>query len=101
MNEKAENAPETKVVQSFDELPEDLRNAYKSQSDKVEGFYDPETHITRMIADNIKNSEWVDQVWAHENIVHGGLRSMLSPERLKRHLSENRHSARPISLYAP
>lgn len=73
---QAANASPTNIVQSSADLPENLQ-AFGENS---VALYDPSSDTVWLIADNIKSSEHAAQVWAHEQIVHHGLRGLYSPE---------------------
>lgn len=74
----AKNAAESRVVQSFDELPENIRRRYENEQTALEGVFDPNTGLVWFVADNISDAGRAAEVWAHEQIVHHGLRGMLS-----------------------
>lgn len=74
----AKNAAESRVVQTFDELPENIRRRYASEETALEGVFDPATRQVWFVADNISDAGRAAEVWAHEQIVHNGLRGMLS-----------------------
>lgn len=73
---QAADASPVTVVQNVAELPENLR-AYGENSIAL---YDPPTDTVWMIADNIESPERAAQAWAHEQIVHHGLRGLYSQE---------------------
>lgn len=73
---QAADASPVTVVQNAVELPENLR-AYGENSIAL---YDPPTDTVWMIADNIESPERAAQAWAHEQIVHHGLRGLYSQE---------------------
>jgi hypothetical protein len=81
--EQAKNAVPARAVQSFSELPEHIRKAYAGQENALEGVYDPQTRTVWLVADNLTDAGRVADVWAHEAVVHGGLRSLFSPAQLR------------------
>lgn len=83
LGENAKNAAESRVVQSFDELPENIRKRYASEQTALEGVFDPSTGQVWFVADNIADAGRAAEVWAHEQIVHNGLRGMLSDAERK------------------
>ena len=87
LNGMAQNAAETRVVQGFDELPAHLRDALKGQEKTLEGVFDPKTGTVWLVADNLTGAERAAEVWAHEQFVHHGLRSLLSPGARQRMLN--------------
>lgn len=87
LGEKAANAAETRVVQSFKELPEHIRQAYGDAASRVEGVYDPETGIVYLVADNLHSTTRAAEVWMHENVVHHGLRGLFGMAETRRLLN--------------
>lgn len=87
LNRSAKNAANTEVVQGFTDLPQHLRHRYASNSTSLEAVYDPRTQKVWFVADNIENATRAAEVWAHEQIVHHGLRGMLSEGDRKRLLN--------------
>lgn len=79
MNGMAANAARVEIVENAEALPQNLRDAYASQADSVEGLYDPATDTVWLVAENLESLERAAEVWLHENIVHHGLRSALAP----------------------
>jgi|GEM_PF-2790455 len=73
----AKNAAKTHVVQGFKDLPERIRGLYGSSQSRVEGMYDPRTDSVYLITDNLSSAERAAEVWAHEQIVHHGLRGLM------------------------
>jgi hypothetical protein len=102
--EQAQNAVPTRVVQGYADLPENIRRAYPGREGSLEGVYDPQSKSIWMVADNLTDRGRAADVWAHEAIVHGGLRSMFEPEQLKMVLdkmwiaSGNRNFLFPVLL---
>lgn len=78
LGENAKNAAESRVVQTFEELPENIRRRYASEQTALEGVFDPSTGQVWFVADNISDAGRAAEGWAHEQIVHNGLRGMLS-----------------------
>ena len=79
MNSMAANAARVEIVENAGALPQNLRDAYASQADSVEGLYDPTTDTVWLVVENLESLERAAEVWLHENIVHHGLRSALAP----------------------
>lgn len=79
MNGMAANAARVEIVENAGALPQNLRDAYASQADSVEGLYDPATDTVWLVAENLESLERAAEVWLHENVVHHGLRSALAP----------------------
>ena len=79
MNGMAANAARVEIVENAEALPQNLRDAYASQADSVEGLYDPATDTVWLVAENLESLERAAEVWLHENVVHHGLRSALAP----------------------
>lgn len=75
---KASAAAPVRVVQHFNELPEHVRKAFDGTADSLEGAYDPQDKTVYLVADNITDAGRVADVWVHEQVVHHGLRSLLS-----------------------
>lgn len=78
LNRMARNAANTEVVQSFAELPKRLCDIYANNATSVEAVYDQRTRQVYFVADNISDGTRAAEVWAHEQIVHHGLRGMLN-----------------------
>ena len=78
LGKTAKNAAPVHVVQRFDELPVGIRKKYAGNAAVLEGVYDPATGTVWLVADNLSDAGRVAEVWAHEQIVHHGLRGMLS-----------------------
>lgn len=76
LNRSAKNAANTEVVQSFADLPQHIREEFEGKT--IEAAYDPRTKKVWFVADNVENATRAAEVWAHEQIVHHGLRGMLS-----------------------
>lgn len=79
MNGMAANAARVEIVENAEALPQNLRDAYASQADSVEGLYDPTTDTVWLVVENLESLERAAEVWLHENVVHHGLRSALAP----------------------
>uniref|UniRef100_UPI0026306728 strawberry notch C-terminal domain-containing protein n=1 Tax=uncultured Desulfovibrio sp. TaxID=167968 RepID=UPI0026306728 len=73
----AKNAATARVVQSFDELPASIREAHKNARTTLEGVFDPRSGAVYLVADNLTSESRAAEVWAHEQVVHHGLRSIL------------------------
>ena len=79
MNSMAANAARVEIAENAGALPQNLRDAYASQANMVEGLYDPTTDTVWLVAENLESLERAAEVWLHENMVHHGLRSALAP----------------------
>lgn len=88
LNKGAKNAAVAEVVQSFRDLPQDLQRRYAGNSTSLEAVYDPRTKKVWFVADNISDARRAVEVWAHEQIVHNGLRGMLSEGERTRLLNQ-------------
>lgn len=69
----------TKVVGSFDRLPEEIQRAHPEKTD-AESIYDPTTNQLFILTDNIKDPVRATEVWAQQQLMNGGMRSLL-PEK--------------------
>lgn len=78
LGKTAKNAAPVHVVQRFDDLPANIRKKHAENAAALEGVYDPATGTVWLVADNLSDAGRVAEVWAHEQIVHHGLRGMLS-----------------------
>ena len=78
LGKTAKNAAPVHVVQRFAELPVGIRKKHAGNAAVLEGVYDPATGTVWLVADNLSDAGRVAEVWAHEQIVHHGLRGMLS-----------------------
>ncbi|WP_165178201.1 hypothetical protein, partial [Desulfovibrio sp. ZJ369] len=83
LGKTARNAAPVRVVQHFAELPESIREKYAGSVSSLEGVYDPRSRVVWLVADNLTDTGRVAEVWAHEQIVHHGLRGMLSDAERK------------------
>ncbi len=72
------------VVQSIEELPEQLKEQVKDSGaeNDVEGIYDPNVNKVYLIADNLSSPERAVEVARHEVIGHYGMENMLGKERM-------------------
>jgi len=84
----AKNAATSRVVQSFDELPYSIRERYSDAKNSVEGVFDPRSGVVWIVADNLSDPTRAAEVWAHEQIVHHGLRGLLPADARKRVLNQ-------------
>jgi hypothetical protein len=84
----AKNAAASRVVQGFDELPYSIRERYSDAKNSVEGVFDPRSGVVWMVADNLSDPTRAAEVWAHEQIVHHGLRGLLPADVRKRVLNQ-------------
>ena len=91
MNGMAANAARVEIVENAGDLPQNLRDAYASQADSVEGLYDPATDTVWLVAENLESLERAAEVWLHENVVHHGLRSALAPAQRRLLLNQLWH----------
>lgn len=85
----AKNAAPVRVVQHFEELPESIKGKYAGNASTLEGVYDPRSRAVWLVADNLSDAGRVAEVWAHEQIVHHGLRGLLSDAERKTVLSQS------------
>lgn len=85
----AKNAAPVRVVQHFEELPESIKGKYVGNVSTLEGVYDPRSRAVWLVADNLSDAGRVAEVWAHEQIVHHGLRGLLSDAERKTVLSQS------------
>lgn len=84
----AKNAATSRVVQSFDELPYSIRERYSDAKNSVEGVFDPRSGVVWLVADNLSDATRTAEVWAHEQIVHHGLRGLLPADARRRVLNQ-------------
>jgi hypothetical protein len=75
---RAAGAARTEAVQSFKDLPERIRKIYRGRENSLEGVYDPQTKTVYLVADNLTSGARAADVWIHEQVVHHGLRGLLS-----------------------
>ena len=87
LGKRAANAADTRVVQSFEELPKAVRDVYGHVASQVEGVYDTETDTVYLVADNLRNPARAAEVWMHENMVHHGLRGLFGVAETRRLLN--------------
>ena len=71
------NAPDTQVVQSINELPEEIQADIARDQVNPRGVYDPTTKKVFLVADNISNDAQAAITLAHEAFGHFGLRVAL------------------------
>ncbi len=74
------NPAYTMVVQSPAGLPDRIRRELGDNFQEACGVYDPESDSVFLVAENVRNPEHAVAVWAHEQIVHHGLRSLMTQE---------------------
>ncbi|WP_308586256.1 PLxRFG domain-containing protein [uncultured Desulfovibrio sp.] len=84
----AKNAATSRVVQSFDELPYSIRERYSDAKNSVEGVFDPRSGVVWLVADNLSDATRTAEVWAHEQIVHHGVRGLLPADARRRVLNQ-------------
>ena len=87
LGKRAANAADTRVVQSFEELPEHIRQVYGEVSSRLEGVYDPASGTVYLVADNLHGTARAAEVWMHENMVHHGLNGLLGKDEKRRVLN--------------
>ena len=87
LGKRAANAADTRVVQSFEELPEHIRQLYGEVSSRLEGVYDPASGTVYFVADNLRGTARAAEVWMHENMVHHGLNGLLGKDEKRRVLN--------------
>lgn len=87
LQERAKNAGNVKAVQGFSELPASVRKRFAEYRNELEGVYDPDTDTVWLVADNLESVTRCAEVWAHEQIVHHGLRGLLDAGEMKRTLN--------------
>ena len=63
LGKRAANAADTRVVQSFEELPEHIRQLYGEVSSRLEGVYDPASGTVYLVADNMHSTARAAEVW--------------------------------------
>lgn len=78
LGKRAKNAAPVRVVQHFEELPASIRKKHAANAASVEGVYDPRSRVVWLVSDNLTDAGRVAEVWAHEQVVHHGLRGLLS-----------------------
>jgi len=88
LGKRAANAADTRVVQSFEELPEHIRELYGEVSSRLEGVYDPASGTVYLVADNLVSSARAAEVWMHENMVHHGINGLLGEREKVRLLNQ-------------
>ena len=81
LNQRAVHAADVRVVEDMRDLPAGLREAFAAQTGRVEGMYDPATDTVWLVAGNLESVERAVEVWAHENLVHHGLRAVFTPQQ--------------------
>lgn len=79
IGKRAKNAATVRVVQGFEELPAGIREKYAANAALLEGVYDPRSRTVWLVSDNLTDAGRAAEVWAHEQLVHHGLRGMFSP----------------------
>ena len=87
LGKRAANAADTRVVQSFEELPEHIRQLYGEVSSRLEGVYDPASGTVYLVADNLRGTARAAEVWMHENMVHHGLNGLFGKDEKRRVLN--------------
>ena len=87
LGKRAANAADTRGVQSFEELPEHIRQLYGDVASRLEGVYDPASGTVYLVADNLRGTARAAEVWMHENMVHHGLNGLLGMDEKRRVLN--------------
>ncbi len=87
LGKRAANAADTRVVQSFEELPEHIQQLYGEVSSRLEGVYDPASGTVYLVADNLRGTARAAEVWMHENMVHHGLNGLLGTDEKRQVLN--------------
>ena len=87
LGKRAANAADTRGVQSFEELPEHIRQLYGDVASRLEGVYDPASGTVYLVADNLHSTARAAEVWMHENMVHHGLNGLLGMDEKRRVLN--------------
>ena len=87
LGKRAANAADTRGVQSFEELPEHIRQLYGDVASRLEGVYDPASGTVYLVADNLHSTARAADVWMHENMVHHGLNGLLGMDEKRRVLN--------------
>ena len=74
-----QNAPKIQVVQSVDNLPQELIQDVKTSKAEgdVEGLFDSDTNSVYLVADNLVSDDRAQFVALHETIGHYGLKGVL------------------------
>jgi hypothetical protein len=71
------NGPKDVVVQSVDDLPEDIREEARAQEGIVRGAYDPDTDTVYLIADGLTDAHEAAFVAIHEVVGHRGIEAIV------------------------
>ena len=87
LGKRAANAADTRGVQSFEELPEHIRQLYGDVASRLEGVYDSASDTVYLVADNLHSTARAADVWMHENMVHHGLNGLLGMDEKRRVLN--------------
>ena len=88
LGRKAQSAAPVTVVNSFTDLPTTLRIQYAGNENTLEAAYMPSEGRVYMVADNIGTGIRAAEVWAHEQVVHHGLRSMMNENERRAMLNQ-------------
>ncbi|MDM8214929.1 PLxRFG domain-containing protein [Desulfovibrio piger] len=88
LNARASNGARAELVATQEELPARLRQALVGQTAAVEGVYDPSTGVVWLIAENLASPQRAVEVWAHETLVHHGLRATFDEGERQRLLND-------------
>ena len=88
LNARASNGARAELVATQEELPARLRQALAGQTAAVEGVYDPSTGVVWLIAENLASPQRAVEVWAHETLVHHGLRATFDEGERQRLLND-------------
>lgn len=76
LSANATGAYPSEWVQSQEQLPVSVKNAFKATGQKgtIDGVFDPVTKKVWFVADIVKTADDVSRVWTHEQIGHRGVR---------------------------
>ena len=74
LSANATGAYPSEWVQSQEQLPVSVKNAFKATGQKgtIDGVFDPVTKKVWFVADIVKTADDVSRVWTHEQIGHRG-----------------------------
>lgn len=69
LGKRAANAADTRGVQSFEELPEHIRQLYGDVASRLEGVYDPASGTVYLVADNLHSTARAAEVCARDRCI--------------------------------
>lgn len=87
LNARSTSMTHAELIERQDDLPDSLRRQFADTS--VEGLYDPSNDVVWLIAENLETPQRAVEVWAHEMLVHHGLRATFDKgerQRLLQHI---------------